>query len=621
MKRSPVLYALAKRKPLCDWLWRSCGKSPRVVLCSVFVLVGSAGLLSPARAQFVQQGSKLVGTGAAGTPWQGQSVALSGDGNTATVGGPFDNNGVGAMWVYTRSGGVWYQQGGKLVGTGAVGRAYQGTSVALSGDGNTATVGGPFDYNNVGAAWVYTRSGGVWYQQGGKLVGTGAVGSAYQGTSVALSADGNTAIVGGFGDNAIVGAVWVFTRSGGVWSQQGGKLSGSGPLDGFGNSVALSGDGNTAIVGVSGDNNFVGAAWVYTRTGGVWYQQGGKLVGIGSRPLDAFGDSVALSGDGNTATVGGHDESGNIIGGLWVFTSSGGVWSQQGSELVGTGAVGQQFQGLSVAVSADGHTAILGRPADNGTIGALWVFVLSPISSGPFIASGGVVSGADFLPGVAPGAWITIQGANLSTTTRTWTNADFSESNLPTQLDGVSVTVDGKSAYVYFIIPTHLNALSPDAATQGVVPVQVRTAQEMSNVVDAIETAISPALFTFPQQGGKYVAAVSADGTYIGPPNLISGLTTVPASPGETILLFGTGFGPTTPPTPISQLIDSAPLANQVIVQIGGVAANTLFAGIVTPGLYQFNVVVPNVPNGDNAVSLEVSGSSTQPNVFMTIQR
>src|ERR1022692_1821924 len=268
MKRSPVLYALAKRKPLCDWLWRSCGKSPRVVLCSVFVLVGSAGLLSPARAQFVQQGSKLVGTGAAGTPWQGQSVALSGDGNTATVGGPFDNNGVGAMWVYTRSGGVWYQQGGKLVGTGAVGRAYQGTSVALSSDGNTALVGGPNDYNNVGAAWVYTRSGGVWYQQGGKLVGTGAVGSAYQGTSVALSADGNTAIVGGFGDNAIVGAVWVFTRSGGVWSQQGGKLSGR-----------------------------------------VWYQQGGKLVGTGAVGSAYQGTSVALSADGNTAIVGGFGDN------------------------------------------------------------------------------------------------------------------------------------------------------------------------------------------------------------------------------------------------------------------------------------------------------------------------
>ena len=574
------------------------------------------------------------------------------------MGGPFDNNGVGAVWAYMRSGGVWYQQSAKLVGTGAVGGAYQGTSVAVSSDGNTALVGGPSDSNNLGAVWVYTRSGGVWDQQGTKLVGTGAVGRTYQGTSVALSADGNTAIVGGYGDNALVGAVWVFTRSGGVWSQQGTKLSGSGPLDAFGSYVALcgdgntaavagdnvqvytrsgnvwsqqgdleptgvvalSGDGNTAIVGQSGYNNFAGAAWVYTRSGGMWSLQG-TLVGNGNGPLDAFGDSVALSADGNTAIVAGHDEDGGIIGGLWVFTRSGGVWSQQGSELIGTGAVGQQFQGLSVAVSADGDTAILGRPADNGTIGAAWVFVLSATSSGPFIAPDGVVSGADFLPGVAPGAWITIQGANLSNTTRTWTTADFSGSNLPTRLDGVSVTVDGKAAYVYFISPTQLNVLSPDDATQGAVPVQVTVAQEMSNIVDAIETAISPSLFTFSQQGGKYVAAVSVDGTYIGPPNLISGLTTLPASPGDTILLFGTGFGPTTPPPPTGQLISPASLAGQVTVKIGGIVANTQFAGIVTPGLYQFNVVIPNVPNGDNGVSMEINGTSTQPNVFMTIQR
>jgi uncharacterized protein (TIGR03437 family) len=68
-------------------------------------------------------------------------------------------------------------------------------------------------------------------------------------------------------------------------------------------------------------------------------------------------------------------------------------------------------------------------------------------------------------------------------------------------------------------------------------------------------------------------------------------------------------------------LIDPAPLANQVTVRIGGVAANTLFAGIVSPGEYQFNVVVPNVPNGDNAVAIEIGGSSSQPNVFLTIQR
>jgi hypothetical protein len=120
--------------------------------------------------------------------------------------------------VFTRNGGVWTQQGNKLVGTGAVGAALQGQSVALSADGNTATVGGPRDnpvgrLSYAGAAWLFARSGGVWTQQGNKLVGTGAVGGASQGASVALSADGSTAMVGGPSENNRSGATWVFSRS------------------------------------------------------------------------------------------------------------------------------------------------------------------------------------------------------------------------------------------------------------------------------------------------------------------------------------------------------------------------------------------------------------------------
>jgi hypothetical protein len=164
---------------------------------------------------------------------------------------------------------VWSQQGGKIVGTGAVGIAYQGTSVALSADGNTAIVGGEGDNSYAGATWVFTRSSGVWSQQGGKIVGTGAVGGARQGHSVALSADGNSAIVGGEGDNSYAGATWVFTRSSGVWSQQGSKLVGTGAVGDAmqGNSVALSADGNTAIVGGPYDSSSVGATWVFTRSG------------------------------------------------------------------------------------------------------------------------------------------------------------------------------------------------------------------------------------------------------------------------------------------------------------------------------------------------------------------
>jgi hypothetical protein len=138
-----------------------------------------------------QQGRKLVGAGAVGPALQGISVALSADGNTAVVGG-FGDDANGAAWVFIRSGGVWTQQGSKLVGTGAVGNAGQGLSVALSADGDTAIIGGYQDRSDAGAAWVFTRSGGVWTQEGSKLAETGAVGPALQGISVALSADGKT---------------------------------------------------------------------------------------------------------------------------------------------------------------------------------------------------------------------------------------------------------------------------------------------------------------------------------------------------------------------------------------------------------------------------------------------
>jgi hypothetical protein len=201
-------------------------------------------------------GTGASGYGGEGLALQGFAVGVSADGKTAIVGGFNDGytsgaGGLGAAWMYTRSGAVWTQQGSKLVGTGAVGNADQGDSVALSGDGNTAIVGGIGDGNAAGAAWVYTFSGGAWTQQGNKLVGTGAVGSAEQGISAALSADGNTAIVGGYEDAGGAGAAWVFTRSGGVWTQQGNKLVGTGAVGnaGQGVSVALTGDGNTAIVG------------------------------------------------------------------------------------------------------------------------------------------------------------------------------------------------------------------------------------------------------------------------------------------------------------------------------------------------------------------------------------
>jgi hypothetical protein len=346
-------------------------------------------MLSPAGAGFIQQGPKLVGTGAVGGAVQGTSVALSADGNTVLVGGPYDGDyGNGAAWVFTRGGGVWSQQGSKLVVIGGS-SSDLGYSVALSADGNTALLGSD------SGTWVFIRSGGVWTQgvrlaggipvalsaDGNTAISAGLVftrsgevwtqqGSVPAGSPVALSADGNTAVAG----------VRVFTRSGGVWTQQGGNLVGTGAVGDAhqGSSVALSADGNTAVIGGPGDNTSVGAAWVFTRSGGVWTQQGSKLVGTGAVGNAFQGSSVALSGDGNTAIVGGPDDQpvGEVgIGAAWVFTRSGGVWTQLGSKLVGTGVVDSYVdQGWSVALSADGNTAAVGAPEDDNAAGAAWIF-------------------------------------------------------------------------------------------------------------------------------------------------------------------------------------------------------------------------------------------------------
>ena len=331
---------------------------------------------------WTQQGNALVGSGAV---WahQGSSVSLSADGNTAIVGGPNGN----AAWVWTRGAGVWTQQGTNLVGSG--GGGYQGQSVSISADGNTAIVGGPSHNNGAGAVWVWTRSGGVWTQQGDKLVGSGAGGNAAQGQSVSISADGNTVIVGGSSDNysdfSSVGAAWVWTRSGGVWIQQGDKLVGSDAMGkaAQGKSVSISADGNTAIVGGYRDNSNAGAAWVWTRSGSVWTQQGTKLVGLGAVGTNVYqGYSVSLSADGNMAIIGGSGDN-NSTGAAWVWTRSGGVWTQQGNKLVGSGAVGSAYQGSSVSLSADGSTAIVGGPSEGFDTGAAWVFTNATLAVFP----------------------------------------------------------------------------------------------------------------------------------------------------------------------------------------------------------------------------------------------
>jgi uncharacterized protein (TIGR03437 family) len=271
-----------------------------------------------------------------------------------------------------------------------------------------------------------------------------------------------------------------------------------------------------------------------------------------------------------------------------------------------------------------GNAGVGGVPNQNGDHIYATTFTLAPPGNGIPPTISAVQNGASFLPGFSQGSWITITGTNLAATTRSWTAADFVGPNLPTQLDGASVTVDGMQAYIYYISPTQINALAPADTAQGPVPVQAAFGGLTSNTLNATESAFSPAMFMFFPLGQKYVAAVrNSDSQYIGPTNLYPGLT-VPAKAGDIIDLYGTGFGPTDPTTSFGETFSGAPpTTNTVTCTLGGVPA-AVYQGtgyLIYPGEYQIAITVPpGLPSGDNLIVLRVGGVTTQANAYLTVQ-
>ena len=302
---------------------------------------------------------------------------MSADGNTAVIGGPADSNGVGAAWVFARSGTIWSQQGSKIVGS-ASGR-HQGWSVAISADGLTILVGGyeGQDFNSSATAWAFSRFAGTWLPNG-ILYEPGSMGDPNKGASVAVSADGSTAVVG---DSNVAGGAWVFTRSPTLWPRQGPKLTSAGTANGApAASVAISGDGNTVVVGGSGSRPLPGFAEVYTRNGGTW-SVGTQLQGLAAAANAGY--SVAISNDGSSILVGGPADAG--MGAVWVFKRINNVWPQQRNKLTASDETSGGFFGSAVALSSDGSVAVIG--ANNGPwYRSHWVFTLN--SAGAFVQTG-----------------------------------------------------------------------------------------------------------------------------------------------------------------------------------------------------------------------------------------
>ena len=318
----------------------------------------------------------LTPSDAVGAADFGAAVALSADGTVALVGGPADAGDAGAAWVFTRAGSVW-TQAGKLTAPGEIGSGRLGASVALSGDGAVAVVGAPSDNGSTGAVWVYTRSGDTWSPLGPQLVPSDETGSGQFGSAVAVSADGTTIAGGAPDDSASTGAAWVFAPgTDGTFAPIGTKITAS--TTGLGTSLALDATGATLLAGAPAEAGGTGAGYVFTRSGAYADPVALTATFAGS---PALGASAALSSDGSVAILGGPGGPADT-GAAWSFTRSGATWTEQ-AELDPTGSVGAARAGSTVALAADGHSALVGGPGDDASAGAVWPFADITVPGAP----------------------------------------------------------------------------------------------------------------------------------------------------------------------------------------------------------------------------------------------
>lgn len=246
-------------------------------------------------------------------------------------------------------------------------------------------------------------------------------------------------------------------------------------------------------------------------------------------------------------------------------------------------------------------------------------------SLGPSINA--VVNGASFQPGIAANAWFTITGANLSPVTNDWSN-NIVDGKLPTTLDTVSVTVGGQPAYVDFVSPTQINAVAPNVAA-GTATVVVKNSLGTSAPASVTVQTAGPAFFLWPN---SYAVATRQDFSYAVKNGEFSGLTTIAAKPGDVLILWGSGFGPSSPPTPVGTVLPgdttyfSANPVTVTLTPVGGGTATpaTVYGAALAPGyaaLYQVAIQVPaSLAAGDYSIVATVAGAKSPSTVLLTVQ-
>jgi uncharacterized protein (TIGR03437 family) len=248
----------------------------------------------------------------------------------------------------------------------------------------------------------------------------------------------------------------------------------------------------------------------------------------------------------------------------------------------------------------------------------------------PAILPGGVTSASGFggMAAITAGTWIEIMGSNLAATTRSWAGSDFNGSNAPTSLDGVSVTVNSKKAFLSYISPGQVNAqVSSDIGT-GTMQIVVTNANGASDPYTITANALQPGLLApaaFLVGGRQYVVAILQDSQFALPAGLIPGVASRPAKPGEILVIYAIGFGPTKPDIPAGTIVSGQNgLAVPLAMTIGSAPASIAFAGLSQGfvGLYQINVFVPDIPDGDAVpLTFTLNGVPGPATLYLAVKR
>ena len=482
--------------------------------------------------------------------------------------------------------------------------------------GQAVLFGGALSSSILGDTWLWDGSNWTQSQQTGP--------SERLNHSMAYdSMHGQVILFGGVGTNGVaLNDTWAWDGS--AWTLQHPKFS---PPARYSAAMAFdSGHGQVVLFGGYNGSSVLGDTWLWD--GSNWNpttpQKSPPARVSHAMAYDVPHGQVLLFGGSTTTT-----NTGVLID-TWVWDGTN--WT----ELSPQNNPSARYR-FAMAFDAGHGDAVLfgGRDVNNNLLGDTWTWSGGPVVTpppSPTITSIESASGFGGFSSVAPGSWVEIYGSNLAPDTRSWVGADFTGDNAPTSLDGVEVLIGGQKAFIDYISvkPGQINAQLPsNIPTGGPLQLTVNNGTATSSPVNVTVNPVEPGLLApsaFLIGGKQYVVALLPDnGTYILPDGAIPGVASRPAQPGDVLTLYGIGFGAVTPPIPAGQIATvSNQLAQPVQILFGQTPAHVTFQGLTqnSVGLYQFDVVVPQVPdNLLTPLTFNLGGVAGTQTLYIAVQQ